>query len=399
MGGVGRTHPPCATPARPDQKIPLHQLAPRRVPSSAMAQHWWVLEELGDLGELDALLADDTGACRAAPGASKGPEGSSGAPLTPSEADDDACAVAPGVDTTAAPTPTASGDNACETEPVGVDSAAAPTTAPPGSPAAALKLRCLDERHPATCARCVRVPHMPLRRRQAAPILLFSSAPCLRSLTRRARAPHSCVPPPDAAVLHLYKLTGDPQKKNGAAREGHARGTLVPCRPPARAYPQRPRGSHRREEAAQPAHAHGGVARRGRTREAGACRAPHATFPHTAFLGSHQGRCISRARHAPGASARAAAWHCHDAPDAVSHPRSSPAQAAELEASAMAGATDAAGTAQLARALLERDCAGLRKQSAWRCSCSLMRGALAPRVGFQPYRSFPPRVWDAHTAR
>ena len=174
-----------------------------------MAQHWWVLEELGDLGELDALLADDTGACRAAPGASKGPEGSSGAPLTPSEADDDACAVAPGVDTTAAPTPTASGDNACETEPVGVDSAAAPTTAPPGSPAAALKLRCLDERHPATCARCVRVPHMPLRRRQAAPILLFS--------LRLAE--------PDAARARAAQL-------RGPARRGRAALVQADGRPP-----------------------------------------------------------------------------------------------------------------------------------------------------------------------
>jgi hypothetical protein len=45
-------------------------------------------------------------------------------------------------------------------------------------------------------------------------------------------------------------------------------------------------------------------------------------------------------------------------------------QAAELEASAMSGqAAEAAGTAQLARALVERDCAGLRKQSARPALC------------------------------
>ena len=214
------------------------QHLPRRLSSAAMAQQWWALDELGDLGELDALLNGAEGGCRAAPAAAKGPEGSSGAPLTPAEADGDACAGAPGVDAVTTSVPSTSGDGACETEPVGVDSAASPTAGQPGSPAPAHKLRCLDERHPATCARCGRVPHTPRRRRAAELRRRSASSPAPEPDAARARAPQLRAAAGGGRAAPVQADGRSPKEERCAwrARETCAQDRRS-RRPPARACP------------------------------------------------------------------------------------------------------------------------------------------------------------------
>lgn len=129
---------------------------------AAMAQQWWALDELGDLGELDALLSSATAACDAGAGGDAAPlcarATTSGAPLTPSEAAPDACAQPAGGEEASERAPAVSGDDAGEAEaPNDSHQSQNATPARSGEDATdTRRLRCLDERHPPTCARCAR---------------------------------------------------------------------------------------------------------------------------------------------------------------------------------------------------------------------------------------------------
>lgn len=131
-------------------------------PPPHMAQQWWALDELGDLGELDALLSSATAACDAGVVGDAAPmcarATTSGAPLTPSEAAPDACAQPACGDETSAPGPAVSGDTGGETEAPCYSHQtqdAQPQRSGEGG-GHTRRLRCLDERHPPTCARCAR---------------------------------------------------------------------------------------------------------------------------------------------------------------------------------------------------------------------------------------------------